>query len=219
MSFMPNTKHKSESVSKRSSGTGGIDRRVVQTRKDIDAAFVELLHRRSYNGIRVGDIARKAGVGRATFYAHYSSKNDLLFSQFSRIVAPMLALCPSGACPLDATAFFAHINNAPRIYRALMGPDGGSAPRLLRDCFEQRVRESLAADFPELNNAGGFQKAIILRFVAATLLSIVECWVESNAGELPAEIQSIFSKLVGEGLARRRLRSNTLTESAAMAND
>src|SRR5438552_2594273 len=107
------TKHKSASVSKsprdRMKDGTKKDQRVVRTRKRVDAAFVELLHRRAYGNIRVSDITRKAGVGRATFYAHYSSKDDLLRSQFNRIVAPMLVMTPGDACPLDATALFAHL--------------------------------------------------------------------------------------------------------------
>ena len=84
-------KHKSVSVShvhgERESKKK--DERVVRSRKRLDAAFVELLHRRAYGNMRVSDIAKKAGVGRATFYAHYPSKDHLLRSQFDRFVAPM----------------------------------------------------------------------------------------------------------------------------------
>jgi AcrR family transcriptional regulator len=115
---MPLTKHKSANVSKVEPKNANRDRRVVHTRKQIDAAFVDLLHRRSYGNIRVSDITKKAGVGRATFYAHYASKDDLLMSQFQRIVAPMLAATPQDACPLNAVAFLAHVKGAPRIYKS-----------------------------------------------------------------------------------------------------
>ena len=195
-------KQKSATVSEVRGSSAKRDRRVVRTRQQIDAAFVELLHRRPYGSIRVSDITKKAGVGRATFYAHYSSKDNLLSSQFRRIVAPMLVAQPHAPCPLDATAFFAHVQTSPRIYRALMGPEAGKAPRILRECIEWRVGQSLGEGDPQ-PGADGFdmQEAIGARFVATSLLAVIECWVESKACDPPQGLQAIFSKLVGGGLA------------------
>jgi AcrR family transcriptional regulator len=67
------TKQKSASVSQRRASQRK-DERVRRTRMRIDAAFVDLLHRRAYGNIRVSEIVKKAGVGRPTFYAHYSTK-------------------------------------------------------------------------------------------------------------------------------------------------
>ncbi len=178
---------------------------MVRTRKQIDAAFVELLHRRPYGSIRVSDIARKAGVGRATFYAHYSSKDELLRSQFSRIVIPMLATKLEGACPLNASAFFAHVRTAPQIYKALMSsPDAGRGPIILRECFEEHVRKALRS--PESNSSGSgekfdVQKTVTARFVASSLFAVVECSLESSGRQSPQELQDIFQRLVGGGLS------------------
>src|SRR5579862_7625481 len=137
-------KHKSVSVSHVHGDRAKKDERVIRSRKQIDAAFVELLHRRAYGNIRVSDITRKAGVGRATFYAHYASKDELLRSQFTCIVDPMLALMSDKSCQIDATAFFTHVLSSVRIYKALIGgPESGVAPTVLRDCFEERVRQAL----------------------------------------------------------------------------
>jgi len=193
------TKHKSASVSDVRRNATRKDRRVARTRQHLDAAFVELLHRRAYGNIRVSDITRKAGVGRATFYAHYSSKDDLLRSQFNRIVAPMLVPKSDDPCPLDATAFLAHVQSAPRIYKALMGPAAGGAPRILRECFEQRVGQSLAMRGGD--SQFDMQRTISERFVASSLFAVMECFVETGSCESPQTLQAIFSDLVGGGLA------------------
>jgi AcrR family transcriptional regulator len=196
-------KHKSVSVSNVAKNRAKIDRRVVRTRQQIDAAFVELLHRRAYGSIRVSDITKKAGVGRATFYAHYSSKDELLRSQFSRIVAPMLAIKHENSCPLDATAFLAHVQSAPRIYKALMGPAAGGAPRILRECFEQRADQSLGLreeNAQAVRPGSELRRAVTARFVASSLFAVIECFVETAAGESPQKLQSIFGDLVGGGL-------------------
>jgi AcrR family transcriptional regulator len=175
---------------------------VIRTSRHIDAAFIELLGRRAYSNIRVSDITKKAGVGRATFYAHYSSKDDLLSSQFRRIVAPMIVAQRHEPCPLDATALFAHVTTSPQIYGALMGPEAGRAPRILRDCVEERVRQALPErPSPTAADSSDIQKAIAVRFVATSLLAVIECWIESKAGEAPQGLQAVFGKLVGGGLA------------------
>jgi AcrR family transcriptional regulator len=38
---------------------------------------IELAAERGFDAITVGDIARRAGVNRATFYRHYQDKYDL----------------------------------------------------------------------------------------------------------------------------------------------
>ncbi len=173
------------------------DARVVRTRGRIDAALVHLLHRRPYGDIRVSDITRRAGVGRATFYAHYTDKDDLLRSQFERIVAPMVITSLDDRTRVDATPLFAHIRSAPHLYKALMGRNAGSAPRVLRDCFETRTREVLLlGSQPE----PVLQTVAVCRFVASTLLVITECWLERGGREAPQQLQGLFAKLVGPGL-------------------
>ena len=54
------------------------DLRVVKTREAIELAFWKLLETADYSAITVSAIAREARVSRKTFYAHYSSIDDLL---------------------------------------------------------------------------------------------------------------------------------------------
>ncbi len=54
------------------------DLRVVKTREAIQSAFERLLETTEYDSITVSGIAREARVSRKTFYAHYSSVDELL---------------------------------------------------------------------------------------------------------------------------------------------
>jgi len=200
---MPVARHKSnngaengaESVEKR------LDQRVARTREQIDAAFVAMLHRRTYDGIRVGDITRKAGVGRATFYAHYATKHDLLQSQLRRIVCPMIVATivttDDRACAIDATALFAHLAVSPRIYHGLM--TGGSGPlvqRMLLTCFEQRLQQLLPTPGDRNVCDAVVPDALADRFIASSLLTLVGWCIESRSTQTPAEMQAIYAALV-----------------------
>ncbi len=55
-----------------------IDPRVKRTRLLLQQAFMDLLEEKGFQAITVQDITEKAGVNRATFYAHFPDKYALL---------------------------------------------------------------------------------------------------------------------------------------------
>ena len=57
-----------------------MDRRIIRTRKLLLDALIDLMLEKSYDSITVKDITDQANVGRSTFYAHFESKEQLLFS-------------------------------------------------------------------------------------------------------------------------------------------
>jgi len=55
-----------------------LDPRVKRTRQLLENAFLEVAAERGFQTISVQDITEKAGVNRATFYAHFPDKYALL---------------------------------------------------------------------------------------------------------------------------------------------
>jgi AcrR family transcriptional regulator len=55
-----------------------LDPRVLRTRQLIQDAFKSLIQSKDINNITVGDIAERAKVNRATFYAHFVDKYELV---------------------------------------------------------------------------------------------------------------------------------------------
>jgi AcrR family transcriptional regulator len=78
--------------------TRGVDPRVRRTRQLLQQAFLELFQEKSFASITVQDIAERATVNRATFYAHFEDKYALLDSiireQFQHLVASKLPPTP-----------------------------------------------------------------------------------------------------------------------------
>jgi AcrR family transcriptional regulator len=185
-------KQKSQSVAHH------VDPRAEKTRILITGSFVALLGRRSYDRIRVSDITRKAHVGRATFYAHFASKEALLAAELRRIVLPMLANLPDDACLVDCTRLFAHVQNARAVYRSLMsGTTQFVTERLVQDALEARIRAIIAAR----TDAGPTTPEFAPRFVASILLTLIAWSLEQSTTPTPAALQHTFRSLVGRALA------------------
>ncbi len=57
---------------------GKLDPRVKRTRLLLEQAFMALIEEKGFQAVTVQDIAGRAGVNRATFYAHFPDKYALL---------------------------------------------------------------------------------------------------------------------------------------------
>jgi AcrR family transcriptional regulator len=197
------TKQISQSVSKLAASSNGAakraDRRAVRTRAQIDSAFVMLLHHRSYDNMRVSDITKKAGVGRATFYAHFTSKDDLLRSQLQRVVLPMLRVQPNEPFLMDCRRFFEHVATAPHIYKALMGGRERNGMRVIREAFEQHLESALTTTSRGIDVT--IPGPLLKRFVVSVLLGVVAHTLNSRGEKAAGEMQRLFQKLVGSGLS------------------
>ena len=61
------------------------DRRVRRTRRHLKSALKTLLKRKPYKNIKVSELAEEADIARTTFYKHYETKDDLLFSLYDDV--------------------------------------------------------------------------------------------------------------------------------------
>ena len=189
---MSGAKQKSRSVSK----TGGrrdvaqsVDSRAVRTRAQINNAFVELLHRRSYDNMRVSDITKKAGVGRATFYAHFNSKDDLLRAQVERVVLPMLRVQSEEPFLTDCCSFFEHVTAAPRVYKSLMSCRERAGARVIRETLEHHFDAALRVHSPGRDR---IPRLLVRRFVVFVLLGVAAYALSAESTSNPKECRSSF---------------------------
>ncbi|WP_163856800.1 TetR/AcrR family transcriptional regulator [Paenibacillus elgii] len=59
------------------------DPRVIRTRRLLQDAFTSLLQEKDFESITVRDITERATVNRATFYAHFADKFEILESKLT----------------------------------------------------------------------------------------------------------------------------------------
>lgn len=60
-----------------------LDPRVVQTRRNVLAAALDILRGEGWDALTQTRVAERAGVGRATVYRHWPNVSDLLFDALS----------------------------------------------------------------------------------------------------------------------------------------
>lgn len=71
---------------KTDAGKTKVDRRIVRTKKAIDAALDKLLEESDISKITVSAIAREADIDRKTFYLHYSSIDELFMHRSEKTI-------------------------------------------------------------------------------------------------------------------------------------
>lgn len=82
--------------------TEKIDPRAKRTLKMLEDAWRALMAERSFPEITVADITDRAGVNRATFYAHYEDKAHLATTILRADLVHALREALGGPCPFQA---------------------------------------------------------------------------------------------------------------------
>jgi AcrR family transcriptional regulator len=131
------------------------DRRVQRTQQLLRAALLSLIDEKGFETLTVQDIIDRANVGRATFYAHFDNKEDLLVSGFDELRIALKELqrraCVQRSDPDEQLfafthAAFAHISEYRRVFRTMVGKRCGAlVQQLLNKIVLDLVRDDIKA--------------------------------------------------------------------------
>ena len=175
-----------------------IDRRVARTRTALFDALVLLVRRKPYDDIRVADILREAGVGRATFYAHFTSKDDLLERSMDRLRELLMLEENSAAGTSLVRALFDHIAEHRDIPIAL---SGGKGATIIGYALDRVLTERLRAKLPT-SSPSGWPRELFIRHAVSCCDTVLSWWLEREPRLTAGEAYSLFKQLiVGTGSA------------------
>ncbi|MBC6445896.1 TetR/AcrR family transcriptional regulator [Actinokineospora xionganensis] len=164
------------------------DRRSRRTQQLLMRALMDLLRRKRYHAITVQDIVDEADVGRSTFYAHFTDKDDLLVDGVHRMLAGLdeEAGEPDIACPYPTAALLRHLGDEADLY-AILAKDRGLA------VFLTAMQEHIAATLTARLTARlgddvtpSIPPALLAALVACMLLTSIRLWIEGGL-TLPVE--------------------------------
>lgn len=179
-----------------------IDRRSQRTRRLLNQALLELMLEQRYEDITVQHVIDRANVGRSTFYAHYLDKEDLLVSEFTRMLDALIQQIDQPGAPdrpaaPDLTGFFQHVQGHFQLYKAL---NRGGAMDLLYKKGHERIRQNILQHLQERVPAGhtpAIPLALAAEYMAGAILSVLKWWLGNELNFTPEQMNGLFQQLVG----------------------
>jgi AcrR family transcriptional regulator len=182
-----------------------LDPRTARTTNALGRALVALIQERDFDRITVQQILDRAGVGRTTFYTHFRSKEDVLFSSYERLFSALdhwLDREADGARRLFPVAeFLAHVGEMDGLVAALRG--AGRLDELWSMCATYAARTIERRIAGAAANATGVPPRLVARMLAGALLEAIEWWLDHRESATPAEMDRAFHALAWRVLGAR----------------
>jgi AcrR family transcriptional regulator len=183
-----------------------IDRRVARTRKALHGALMSLILRKGYEAITIQDIIDEADIGRSTFYAHYTGREDVLRSGFQTLRAllmetqrnaPVKRHGPHDEALGFSVAMFEHAREYRDVYRALVGGRGSVvAVNEIRQVLSEVVKKELSG----VEDDDAVPRDVRVQFIVGTFLTMLTWWLEGKPRLAPTEVDAMFRRLVLDGV-------------------
>ena len=183
-----------------------MDRRQRKTREAIFNAFILLLSKKNYNNITVGEIIEIADVGRATFYAHFETKDfllkDLLRELFSHIFNAENQENKQERnifnCDIHDSVFlhlFKHVKkNDNNICKLLSSKNN----ELFLEYFKSETKALITnhlADFKD-KKPQNIPEDFWINHITSTFIETLRWWIENKMKQTPETINEYFLMLV-----------------------
>jgi len=186
-----------------------IDRRIPRTRAMLQHALTSLILKKGYEAITIQDICDEANVGRSTFYAHYTSKDDLKRNGFEHLRKELVdrqneAQAAPGEIKDRSLGFsltmFEHARDHIDLYRALVGGRGGTVSLgQIRQILSDLVRNELAATVGK-NSADIVPRELVVQYVVGAYMAVLTWWLDGGAKLPPKRVDAMFRRLATEGI-------------------
>jgi AcrR family transcriptional regulator len=196
-----------------------VDSRIERTQRRLRDALISLMAEHGYEKVTVQDILDRAEVGRATFYQHFRSKEDLLRSGIDQLRAGLIGewkvAAEQGGRGAERLGFtlplFQHFDSHRHLYKALVGREGAVVvEHMLRRMLTAFVREELAPRRPGAHAVGPTELAV--QYVVGALWSVVTWWMGSKAPLSAIEVNNLFRQLTLPALDAALAARSTRTE-------
>lgn len=184
-----------------------MNRRSMRTKRDITAAFLELLNEKPIRSITVKELAEKADITRATFYSHYSDVYELLDRTRAEAIEHITSLLdktlPSGDISSFTLELFSYFDERRELFGLIMGENGDisflvSALRELRERQVERIKEN-----PGIVGIQSYEEDVLdyqFIYLSGGLLHMLTEWFSRNDGvptERVAQIAAQFIESTG----------------------
>jgi len=179
-----------------------VDRRIQRTRQLLHGSLMALIQEKGFEALSVQDIIDRANVGRATFYAHFDSKEDLLASGIENLRESLKqrqrqAQSTRGS---DEGLFafsrelFTHANEHRTVFQAMVGKRSGAVvQQMLQKMLVDLVREEVRATWAERANDTPVEA--VSQFIGGGLFGLLIWWGNGKMRMAVEEVDAMFRRL------------------------
>jgi len=182
-----------------------LDLRIRRTRDRLGDALIELVREKPFDAITVQEVLARAEVGRSTFYAHFSDKEDLLWSDVDEFLASMASQLTRDRDTSPRVApvreFFAHVAGERELWEALVRAGKLNdflelAQRHFARGIEARLTERSLARTLRADDRQAQANAL-----AGSLLALLSWWLREGTPGSAEHMDDLFHDIV-RGLVR-----------------
>lgn len=183
-----------------------MDRRQRKTRNAIFDAFIKLLEKQAYNKISVQDIINAADIGRATFYAHFETKDyllkDLCEELFSHIIDTSTGLPHehhhySSKTPKDSVFLhlIRHLQENDRNILALLSSQNNE---IFLRYFKTNLNKLIYLQFAKQSRLikNDLPKDYLVNHISSSFVETVSWWINSGMKESPEVLSNYFESVM-----------------------
>lgn len=176
-----------------------MDRRQKKTRNAIFTAFLKLLSVKDFGAISVQEIIDEADVGRATFYAHFETKDYLLKTiceeLFDHIVAS--AYNERYQCCDNQDSIFLHLlrhlqKNDDNALQLLTSPNNELFLKYFKGSLKETVTQNLKLKQSEI------PQDYLVNHIISTFVETVIWWAKNGKKETPEKLTEYLSAVLGD---------------------
>jgi AcrR family transcriptional regulator len=181
------------------------DRRSQRSRRLLIDALADLMHHKRYSAISVQEITDRANVGRSTFYAHFTDKDDLLVQGVRQMVSSLDYSVPGPKNTLaPSLGLFHHLAAGSNLKLSMAH---GRHLSLFFDALQTELAAMLAERMtPRLpSTPTTVPVPMLAAMVAGMLISAVRSWLESDLAT-PVETANRAFTVAAEAALRAGLR-------------
>jgi AcrR family transcriptional regulator len=165
-------------------------------------ALRSLVLEKGYDAVTVQDLLDRADVGRATFYAHFRDKDDLMLSRFEELRASLrqhLSGFPraSDGHMLDVVqALFEHAASHRAEYRTLVGSrSGGAILALVRNDLTRIVREHFAEVVETQRLEPAVPVDLAADYVVSGFVALLTQWLDRPRGHTAEQMAAMLQRM------------------------
>lgn len=165
---------------------------MAKTEQDSSAGFIttalfSLMEKADYADITITEITRRAGVGRATFYRHFSSKDDIIRKYFALQIPRHIAMFPyrprrKEECYDIVFSIFSSFKEYKPTMQLILKAG-------LESIYLDFLNEEFAAMFERQFSEHGSYAAF---YFAGSLYNVCIQWLRRDCAESPKELTDIY---------------------------